>query len=70
MTLRVLVCIECDRCHNHFESIVSYRGINPGGLSESVHLLVLNAEDEEWECQKNATEHTCASCIELIRNPF
>lgn len=70
MTLRVLVCIECDRCHNHFEKMVSNKGIDPGEISEAVHLIVLDAESDEWECRKNATEHLCDRCIESIHNPF
>jgi len=70
MTLRLLACLECDQCHNHFENLVSVKGLDPGELSEEVHRLVLSAEDDEWECRKNATEHLCASCIERIHNPF
>jgi hypothetical protein len=70
MTLRLLACIECDQCHQHFEKIVSIQGLRSEALSDEVHQLVLAAEEDEWECRKNATEHLCARCIERIHNPF
>jgi len=29
-----------------------------------VHELVIAAEEEDWECRRNATEHYCAKCLE------
>ncbi len=70
MTLRLLTCIECDTCHEHFDRIVSIKGLNSDALTEAVHELVLAAESEEWMCRKNATEHLCSSCVERFHNPF
>ncbi len=70
MTLRLLACIECDKCHQHFKQIASLRGFHSEALTEEVHDLVLAAESEEWICRKNATEHLCSSCVERLHNPF
>jgi hypothetical protein len=70
MTIRLLACIECDECHVHFEKLASIQGLRNEALAEEVHELVLAAEDHEWECRKNATEHVCTGCIERFHNPF
>ncbi len=64
MTIRLLACIECDQCHDHFEQMASIRGLRGAALEERIHELVIAAEDHEWESRKNATEHHCSSCIE------
>ena len=70
MTLRIFACLECNHCHNHFEDMVSIKSFKPDELSQEVHRLVLNAEDEAWECRRNATEHLCGICADHRRSPY
>jgi len=64
MTLRILIFVECNRCHSPFEQKFVAAKILHDDLRDEVHELVIAAEEEDWECRRNATEHYCAKCLE------
>ena len=64
MTLRVLMFLECNRCHAAFEQRLVAANIFHDDLRDEVHEMVLAAETSDWECRRNATEHYCAKCLE------
>ena len=64
MTLRVLMFLECNRCHAAFEQKFVASKIFHDDLRDEVHEMVLAAETNNWECRRNATEHYCAKCLE------
>jgi hypothetical protein len=64
MTLRVLMFLECNRCHAAFEQKFVASKIFHDDLRDEVHEMVLAAEANDWECRRNATEHYCAKCLE------
>jgi len=64
MSLRILIFLECDRCRTAFDRRLLVAKALHNDLADEVHELVIAAEDDEWECRRNATEHYCARCIE------
>jgi hypothetical protein len=64
MTLRVLMFLECNRCHAPFVQRFVAAKIFHGDLRDEVHEMVVAAEADDWECRRNATEHYCVKCLE------
>lgn len=64
MTIRTLAYIECDHCRNHYERVASVKGIHQADILDETHALVVSAEEDDWQCRKNATEHFCPRCLE------
>jgi len=64
MSLRILIFVECDRCHTLFDRRFLEAKALHSDLAGEVHELVIAAEDEEWGCRRNATQHHCARCLE------
>jgi hypothetical protein len=64
MSLRIVILLECDRCHATFSEKLVAAKILHDDLRDEVHEMVLAAEGNYWECRKNATEHYCAKCME------
>lgn len=62
--LRVMIYLECNHCHEPYEEkLVAARDLQDD-LEQCIHELVLRAEEDQWECRKNATEHYCSACLE------
>ncbi len=64
MSLRILIMLECNRCHHLFDRRLLDSRTLHGDLSDEVHELVVAAEEDQWESKRNATEHYCARCVE------
>ena len=65
MSLRILIYLECDKCRTTFDQqLVSAQALH-SRLTNEVHELVIAAEDENWQCRRNATEHYCTECVEV-----
>jgi len=64
MSLRILIFLECDRCRTPFDRRLLASKTLHTDLADEVHELVVAAEDDEWQCRRNATEHYCAKCVE------
>ena len=64
MTLRVLMFLECNRCHAPFEQRFVAAKILHDDLRDEVHGMIVAAEADDWECRQNATEHYCVECLE------